>query len=85
MEDKKVQDMTVASWVRLQQSKEGNCWKWKGNVKITGIRQNDKGKWWNGIKSKNGKKRKPFKRGGGGGEKENTTLNCVLRGSCLAG
>jgi hypothetical protein len=23
-----------------------------GNVKITGIRENDKGKWWNGIKSK---------------------------------
>jgi len=52
MEDKKVQDMSVASWVILQQSKEGNCWKWKGNVEITGIRQNDKGKWWNRIKSK---------------------------------
>jgi hypothetical protein len=41
-------------------------------VKITGIRQNDKGKWWNGIKSKSGKKRKPFKRGRGGrrGEKK---------------
>jgi len=52
MEDKKVKDMTVASWAILQQSKEGNCWKWERNVKITGIRQNDKGKWWNGIKSK---------------------------------
>jgi len=70
MEDKKVQDMNVASWVTLQQSKEGNCWKWKGNVKITGIRQNDKGKWWNGIKSKNGKKRKPFIGGGGRGRRE---------------
>ena len=61
--------MTVASWVRLQNSKEGNCSKWKENVKITGIRQNDKGKWWNGIKKqKMGRRESPLKRGRGGGE-----------------
>jgi hypothetical protein len=58
MKDKKVQDMTAPSWVRLLHSKKRNCWEWKGNVKITGIRDNDKGKWWSGIKSKNGEKRK---------------------------
>lgn len=61
MEDKKVQDMTVASWVRLQNSKEGKLLEMEGKCE-NNRNKDDKGKWWKGIRSKNGKKRKAFKK-----------------------
>lgn len=64
MEDKKVQDMTVASWVRLQNSKEGKLLEMEGKCE-NNRNKDDKGKWWKGIRSKNGKKRKAFKKKGG--------------------